>query len=194
MPERADTLMQDVFRRFRDEGEMGFFFTSDDHEELISRKKIWFDNAIPSGNASLVQSLSSLYTLTANDQYAAELNNLRKAYPSMAARAPSAVAHALSAYTMEANGYRRNQDQGHHRSRSTPYGTSHPSVAQGFRPDHRRPSPTRRLPTLRRHAMLKSRQQPWRDRGVTLRNLTLIAIRSLGRAITLLIFEFYKAV
>lgn len=102
--ERADTLMQDAFKHFLDEIETGFFFTSDDHEELISRKKSWFDNATPSGNSSLVQSLSSLYALTANDQYSTELAELRRAYPGMAERAPSAVAHALSAYTSDAMG------------------------------------------------------------------------------------------
>ena len=38
-----------VIRHFRDPDALGYFFTSDDHEELLHRPKSIFDQAIPSG-------------------------------------------------------------------------------------------------------------------------------------------------
>ena len=38
----------------------GYFFTSDDHEELIHRPKSIFDQAIPSGNSIALECMSVL--------------------------------------------------------------------------------------------------------------------------------------
>ncbi len=102
--ERAEAIMAEVFAHFRDEREAGFYFTSKDGEELISRKKAWFDNATPAGNSSLLHSLSALYTLSGKSEYKTELEEMRKCYPGLTERAPSAVSHALSAYTADAMG------------------------------------------------------------------------------------------
>jgi hypothetical protein len=46
----AAELVEAVLKRFGDASGGGFFFTSDDHEALITRTKAFSDDAIPSGN------------------------------------------------------------------------------------------------------------------------------------------------
>src|SRR5690606_7194151 len=58
-------LVDTILTRFADPANPGCFFTSDDHETLVTRKKEWFDNALPSGNSSLLHSLGLLYVITA---------------------------------------------------------------------------------------------------------------------------------
>ena len=55
-----------LLSRFWDEQEGGFFFTSVDHETLISRPKSAFDGSIPSGNSVAAQVLLRLFYLTEN--------------------------------------------------------------------------------------------------------------------------------
>lgn len=102
--EKAEAVTAIVMEQFRDEREAGFYFVADDHEELIARKKDWFDNARPAGNSSMVHVLSALYALTGKEEYIKELGELKKGYPGIAERAPSAVAHALSGMTQDAMG------------------------------------------------------------------------------------------
>lgn len=99
--EQADKLMETAFRLFRDEHAVGFFFTASDQQDLVTRKKNWYDNASPAGNSSLLHSLSALYALTGKQHYADELADMRKAYPGLSRRVPNAVAHALSALTWD---------------------------------------------------------------------------------------------
>lgn len=99
--ELADQLMETTFRFFRDEHAVGFFFTPSDQQDLVTRKKNWYDNASPAGNSSLLHSLSALYALTGKQHYANELADMRKAYPGLARRVPNAVAYALSAFTWD---------------------------------------------------------------------------------------------
>ena len=58
-----------LLERFWDKQEGGFFFTSDDHEELISRSKSAFDGSIPSGNSMAAFVLLRLFYLTGNQVY-----------------------------------------------------------------------------------------------------------------------------
>jgi len=102
--QRAQQLMDVVLQHFADPHAVGCFFTSDDHEELITRKKDWFDNAIPSGNSSLVHACSELYALTGDERYAHEMQSQRQAYPGIASRVPNAISHALAGYTADAMG------------------------------------------------------------------------------------------
>jgi uncharacterized protein len=67
--DRAVELTEILLSRFWDEKEGGFYFTSDDHEALISRSKSAFDGAIPSGNAVAVFVLLRLSYLTENPRY-----------------------------------------------------------------------------------------------------------------------------
>lgn len=98
-------LVDTILTRFADPANPGCFFTSDDHETLVTRKKEWFDNALPSGNSSLLHSLGLLYVITADDRYRAVMDSLRTCYPRLAAEIPSSIPHALAAYTEAAIGH-----------------------------------------------------------------------------------------
>lgn len=103
--DRAKRLADVVLKHFSDpSGEAGFFFTSDDHENIPARRKEWFDNALPCGNSSMVQVLVGLYAITGDERYNTELGKFRQAYAGLARRAPRAAAHALSAFTQDALG------------------------------------------------------------------------------------------
>jgi uncharacterized protein len=53
----ADRLMETQLEQYWDERNGGFFFTPDDHEELIARSKVPTDGAIPSGNSVSAENL-----------------------------------------------------------------------------------------------------------------------------------------
>ena len=101
---RAKKLADAVMKHFGSDSEAGFFFTSDDHEVLVSRQIIRFDNATPAGNSSLVHSFAMLASLFSNGEFAASLESLRKGYPGYAQRAPGAIPHALAGFAEEALG------------------------------------------------------------------------------------------
>ena len=63
--ELADALLA----HFEDPDAGGFFFTSHDHESLITRPKPGYDNATPSGNAVAAQALQRLGHLLAEPRY-----------------------------------------------------------------------------------------------------------------------------
>jgi uncharacterized protein YyaL (SSP411 family)/cytochrome c biogenesis protein CcdA len=63
--ELADAMLKD----FQDDRSGGFFFTSDDHEDLLARSKDPFDRAIPSGNAVAVSALVRLGRIAGEESY-----------------------------------------------------------------------------------------------------------------------------
>lgn len=58
-----------MITEFWDDESGGFFFTSNDHEELIVRNKDFYDNATPSGNSVAADVLLRLAKLTGEDKY-----------------------------------------------------------------------------------------------------------------------------
>lgn len=62
----AMELNQILLDHFWDDKHGGFFFTADDGEELITRKKDSFDSALPSGNSVQILNLILLARLTEN--------------------------------------------------------------------------------------------------------------------------------
>jgi uncharacterized protein YyaL (SSP411 family) len=62
----AQLWIKRVLRRFKTENSTGYYFTSDDHEELIHRPKSIFDQAIPSGTAVVLESLIALSEIDAD--------------------------------------------------------------------------------------------------------------------------------
>ncbi len=58
-----------LFKHFLDKDGGGFFFTSDESEELISRQKDLYDGAYPSGNSVILSNLIRLGKFTANQKY-----------------------------------------------------------------------------------------------------------------------------
>ena len=61
--DEAVRLAEVMNDHFRDGEEGGFFFTADDHESLIARNKILYDNPTPSGNAMAATGLLRLARL-----------------------------------------------------------------------------------------------------------------------------------
>ncbi len=102
--DRARRVTESVLTWFNDPENAGFYFTSSDHEKLVSRRKEWLDSAIPAGNSALLHVFSRLHALTGESRYLAEFNRLREAYSGYISRAPSALGHALAAITAEHHG------------------------------------------------------------------------------------------
>ena len=102
--ERSEAITQSVLKHFKDDQATGFYFTSGDHENLIARKKEWWDNATPSGNGAMLHVLSSLYYITVNPTYEEELTALRNGYTGLIGKNPFGVPHALSAFMADQNG------------------------------------------------------------------------------------------
>ncbi|MFY0594290.1 thioredoxin domain-containing protein [Roseivirga sp.] len=66
----ARSLTETTLENFFDKEEDLFFFTSDQSEKLIARKKEIFDNVIPSSNASMAHNLHKLGILLEEQSYA----------------------------------------------------------------------------------------------------------------------------
>ena len=67
----ADGLARTMIDAFWDPDDGGFYFTSDEHKNLILRTKPTFDASIPSGNAMAAMGLLKLAMLTDNSDYRA---------------------------------------------------------------------------------------------------------------------------
>ena len=102
--ERAATIAGAALRHFKDPDGPGFFYTSDDHESLIHRKKDWFDSATPSGNASMLRVLMDLAHLTGQPKWAAQATALVDVWGGLVESAPAATCHALAGAVYEAIG------------------------------------------------------------------------------------------
>ncbi len=91
--ELADTMIA----RFADEENGGFFETSDDHEQLVARRKDLEDHPIPSGNSSAAYGLLRLGALTGEHQYERRAESALRLLHQIAAKHPQAFAHLLQA-------------------------------------------------------------------------------------------------
>jgi uncharacterized protein YyaL (SSP411 family) len=102
--EHAKILAEVMLERFEDQEAGGFFFTSDDHETLITRSKPAFDGSTPSGNSAAVMALLRLHAYTADERYmkAADLTLCR--YAPMMEKQPFAFSHMLEALDLYERG------------------------------------------------------------------------------------------
>ena len=66
---RAQELADVLLNHFEDTEQGGFFFTSHDHEALITRPKPGYDNATPSGNGVAAYALQRLGHLLGEFRY-----------------------------------------------------------------------------------------------------------------------------
>ena len=101
---QAQELMDFVLEEFRDPAMPGFYFTSESHESLVVRKKEWFDNAIPSGNSSLIHSLANFHALTGEKKYSQELADFRGCCAQNAQEFPHGISHSMAGLTWDAVG------------------------------------------------------------------------------------------
>jgi hypothetical protein len=95
--EKARAFTETLLRHFWDESSAGFFFTSDDHEQLIVRSKPAFDGSIPSGNSVACRALLRLYHLTENDDYRQRAEAMLNLYAGPLREQPFGFANLLCA-------------------------------------------------------------------------------------------------
>ena len=72
----ACRLLDTVLENFRDDTAGAFYFTSNDHEQLLYRPRPLMDDAIPSGNALAARVLLAFGHLTGNENYVAAADQL----------------------------------------------------------------------------------------------------------------------
>src|SRR5918996_1176298 len=91
--ETADAMIE----RFADDERGGFFTTSNDHEELIARRKDVGDHPIPSGNSSAAYGLLRLAALTGERTYEERAVGTMRLFSRAAVRHPDAFGQLLQA-------------------------------------------------------------------------------------------------
>jgi uncharacterized protein YyaL (SSP411 family) len=93
----AERTAETMIARFADPERGGFYSTSEDHEQLIARRKDLGDHPIPSGNSSAALGLLRLAALTGEHSYEQRaLGVLQLLYPA-AIRHPDGFGHLLQA-------------------------------------------------------------------------------------------------
>jgi uncharacterized protein len=95
--EKARALAETTIARFGDPDRGGFFSTSNDHEELIARRKEVGDHPIPSGNSAAAYGLLRLAALSGERRYAEWAEGVFALFAKPAVQHPDAFAHLLRA-------------------------------------------------------------------------------------------------
>jgi uncharacterized protein YyaL (SSP411 family) len=95
--QHARRLADTMITEFWDEENGGFFFTSNDHEELIVRNKDFYDNATPSGNNVAADVLLKLAKLTGDGKYERFASTVLRLVAPQIKRHPQGFGRALSA-------------------------------------------------------------------------------------------------
>ena len=100
----ARTMADAILERFHDDDKGGFFFTSTDHERLVTRSKAVFDGSTPSGNSAAVMALLRLYAYTGEGRYEAEARRTLNLLHSFIQQQPFAFSHMLEAVDLYQRG------------------------------------------------------------------------------------------
>ncbi len=95
--EEALTLAETMIENFWDDSDGGFYFTSIDHESLITRTRDFYDNATPSGNSVAAGALIKLALLTGEDRFRQMAEKILLIMKSAMMRAPNGFGHMLCA-------------------------------------------------------------------------------------------------
>jgi hypothetical protein len=95
--EQARALAETMIEQFWDTEAGGFFFTSRDHEKLISRIKDFYDNATPSGNSVATHVLLRLALFTGEERYRRLAEQVLRIMKDAMLRLPGAFGHLLCA-------------------------------------------------------------------------------------------------
>jgi hypothetical protein len=93
----ARALADTMIGRFADDERGGFFETSDDHEELVARRKDLEDHPIPAGNSSAAYGLLRLAALTGEHEYEQRAISVLRLLHPVAPKHPQAFGHFLQA-------------------------------------------------------------------------------------------------
>jgi uncharacterized protein YyaL (SSP411 family) len=95
--EEARALAETTISRFGDTEQGGFYSTSDDHEQLIARRKEIGDHPIPSGNSAAALGFLRLEALTGERSYGEQAEGVLRLFAKAAPGRPDAFAHLLRA-------------------------------------------------------------------------------------------------
>jgi uncharacterized protein len=95
--DEAARLASLMLKHFEDRQRGGFFFTADDHEQLIARNKDLHDASVPSGNAMAATALLRLGKLCGKVEYLAAAERTLVVGLSVMERIPTAVGQMLIA-------------------------------------------------------------------------------------------------
>jgi len=95
--EGALALADSTLERFADPERGGFFTTSDDHEQLIARRKDLDDHPIPSGNSAIALGLLRLAALSGERRYEEQGLGALRLFARIGVQHPQGFAHLLRA-------------------------------------------------------------------------------------------------
>lgn len=98
--DEAVRLADLVLQHFPDSTAGGFYFTADDHEQLLTRTKDVYESSIPSGNAMAATALLRLGRLTGREAYLAEARGTLEWAAGFLDQTPAATAQMLLAATL----------------------------------------------------------------------------------------------
>src|SRR4051794_9132526 len=93
----ARDLADTMIARYADDEHGGFFSTSSDHEELVTRRKDLEDTPIPAGNSAAALALLRLAALTGEAAYAERAEGVLRLLHEIAPKHPTAFGHLLQA-------------------------------------------------------------------------------------------------
>lgn len=93
----AAELMEVVLARFGGGDEAGFYFTADDHEQLLTRNKDFTDNATPGGNSMAAAALLRLGKLLGRSDFLDVAEDILQAAAPMMQQIPMAAGQMLLA-------------------------------------------------------------------------------------------------
>ncbi len=93
--EFARELAEVIVEHFVDRENGGFFFTSDDHEALITRGKAAFDGSTPSGNSAAVMALLRVHPYLQDQRYMVEAEKALRLFAPFMEKQPFAFSHML---------------------------------------------------------------------------------------------------
>jgi len=99
--DQAVRLAELMLRHFADPAGGSFFYTADDHEQLVARAKDVYESSVPSGNAMAATALLRLGRLCGRADFADAARGILEASVSVMERAPSATAQMLMAAMLE---------------------------------------------------------------------------------------------
>ncbi len=96
----ADELCHSMIENFTDDKEGGFFFTAQDHEELVVKPRSHYDGSVPSGTSVATNVLLKLNKLTGNKKYLELVEEIFGLYGPHLSRMPDQFANLLNAMDM----------------------------------------------------------------------------------------------
>jgi uncharacterized protein YyaL (SSP411 family) len=94
--DRADELQQLQNQHYWDSAGSGYFFTADDHEELIVRIKQFVDNVQPSGNSLSISNLVELAQAKERPEYLELARGVARAAADLLHESPAALPRMVS--------------------------------------------------------------------------------------------------